>query len=131
MARIKSTDGAFYIDNGIAKIGSDGKTLIVSGGSNRVFDLNEMGVDINKSVEVDATELYQSLCDGFTTVHLSALGNEFDWNVLAIKITEKGKTFCEFSGTYLLGVKPVFVQCRVSPDKIDLEMMQLQVALSD
>lgn len=89
------------------------------------FDLNAMGAVVGQSKSVDATELYNALERGIVKCKLNFMGNQFDWNVLGIKILESGNTFMEFSGTFLFNGQPAFVQVTVHVDSIKIDLKVL------
>jgi len=101
------------------------------------FDLSAMGAKVGVWVDVDTRGLYTALTSGITKCTLDFSGIHFEWNVLAIKITDSSiGEAVQFSGVFLLDAAPALVLVTVTNGeehnggKIDISMVPLAKATS-
>lgn len=99
------------------------------------FDLSAMGAKVGDSVHVDTRSLYEALTSGIAKCTLDFVGMHFEWNVLAVKITDSSADEdVLFTGVFQLGGAPVLVSVDVSNGEehnggaIDIKMVSLAQA---
>lgn len=74
------------------------------------FDLSAMGAKVGDWVDADTRSLYKALTSGITKCALDYLGYHFEWNVLAVKITDSSpKEAAQFSGMFMFVGAPALV----------------------
>lgn len=74
------------------------------------FDLSAMGAQVGDWVDADTRSLYKALTSGITKCAFDYAGMHFEWNTLAIKITDGiiGE-YAQFSNVFTLNSTPVLV----------------------
>lgn len=98
------------------------------------FDLSAMGAKVNGNVYVDTRSLYQALTSGITKCTLDFSGMHFEWNVLAIKVTESSVSEkVQFSGVFLFNDAPALILVSVGngeKGQLTISMVPLAKATS-
>lgn len=100
------------------------------------FDLSAMGAEVGDTVFADTRSLYEALISGITKCTLDFSGIHFEWNVLAIKVTEPQGEAVQFSGVFLFNDAPTLVLVDVKNGKehaggeITVKMVPLAKATS-
>lgn len=93
------------------------------------FDLSAMGAQVNDYVTADTRSLYKALTSGITKCTIDFSGIHFEWNVLAIKVTESSiDEMVQFSGVFLFNDAPNLVLVDVTNGKsgrININMVPL------